>query len=399
MPFCKARCGYCDFNTYTLGELAVTGKPPNAISELSSKWSDGVARELELLALHYPESVRPFRTIFIGGGTPSLIDPSQIAQVIAHATRVFGVASDAEITAEANPESFTAEVAQVWAAAGVNRISFGMQSAVAHVLGELDRQHQPEAVAAAVELARQYGISNVSLDLIYGANGESLADWQRSLEAVLELEPKHVSAYALTVEEGTALGRRVRSGQTSVDDGDRLAEKYELTDSLLSEAGYQWYEISNWAKPGSECRHNLGYWRNQDWFGVGPGAHSHLATDPSPASITAAPVHARPSQRWWNVKHPTAWHAHLDAFELPVQGVELLTQDQVELEFLMLGLRLRDGLTLNLPELLHQELLGDHLIEPDPDTIKLTRRGRLLADTVTHKITATCLTPKQLLTT
>ena len=399
MPFCKARCGYCDFNTYTLGELAVAGKPPNAISELSSKWSDGVARELELLALHYPEAVRPFRTIFIGGGTPSLIDPSQIAQAIAHATRVFGVASDAEITAEANPESFTAEVAQVWASAGVNRISFGMQSAVTHVLSELDRQHQPEAVAEAVGLARQNGISNVSLDLIYGANGESPTDWQRSLEAVLELEPKHVSAYALTVEEGTPLGRRVRSGQTRVDDGDKLAEKYELTDSLLSEAGYQWYEISNWAKPGFECRHNLGYWRNQDWFGVGPGAHSHLATDPSTAPIAAAPANTRPSQRWWNVKHPTAWHAHLDAFELPVQGAESLTQDQVELEFLMLGLRLRDGLTLHLPEWLHQELLGDRLIEPDPDTIKLSRRGRLLADTVTHKITATCLTPKQLLTT
>jgi len=399
VPFCKARCGYCDFNTYTLSELAVAGKPSNAISELSNEWSDGVARELELLALRYPEAARPFGTIFIGGGTPSLIDPSQIAQAISHARRAFGVASDAETTAEANPESFTAEVAQVWAAAGVNRISFGMQSAVAHVLSELDRQHQPEAVAEAVGLARQNGIANVSLDLIYGANGESLADWQRSLAAALELEPTHVSAYALTVEEGTALGRRVRSGQTRVEDGDRLAEKYELTDSLLSGAGYQWYEISNWAKPGSECRHNLGYWRNQDWFGVGPGAHSHLATDLGVASVTAAPVHTRPSQRWWNVKHPTTWHTHLDAFELPVQGLESLTQDQVELEFLMLGLRLRDGLTLHLPEWLHQELLSDHLIEPDPDTIKLTRRGRLLADTVTHKITSTCLTTEQLLPT
>jgi oxygen-independent coproporphyrinogen-3 oxidase len=245
-------------------------------------------------------------------------------------------------------------------------------------------------VARAVDVARAAGISNFSLDLIYGAKGESLADWQDSLEAAISLVPKHISAYALTVEEGTALGRRVRSGKTRVDDGDAMAAKYELADSLLSRAGYQWYEISNWAKPGFECQHNLGYWRNQDWFGVGPGAHSHLAV-----SAAASPT----ATRWWNVKHPTTWHTKLDAGQSPVQDFEELTPEQSSFEHIMLGLRLRDGLALDLPEWLYQELLFDRLIEPDPDTIKLTRRGRLLADTVTHKITSTCLTPEQLLPT
>jgi oxygen-independent coproporphyrinogen-3 oxidase len=384
VPFCKARCGYCDFNTYALGELG------SASGELA-QWSDGVARELELLARQHPESARPFNTIFIGGGTPSLIDPKQIANALARASKVFGVTTDAEITAEANPESLTREVAEAWVAAGVNRVSFGMQSAVQHVLAELDRQHHPDAVARAVDVARAAGISNFSLDLIYGANGESFADWQSSLEAAISLAPKHMSAYALTVEEGTALGRRVRSGKTRVDDGDAMAAKYELADSLLSRAGYQWYEISNWAKPGFECKHNLGYWRNQDWFGVGPGAHSHLAV-----SVAAGPPTAT---RWWNVKHPTTWHAKLDAGQSPVQDFEELTLEQSSFEHIMLGLRLRDGLALDLPEWLYQELLFDRLIEPKQSAIKLTRRGRLLADTVTHKITSTCLTPQQLLPT
>jgi oxygen-independent coproporphyrinogen-3 oxidase len=384
VPFCKARCGYCDFNTYTLGELG------SASGQLA-QWADGVAHELELLARQHPEAVRQFSTIFIGGGTPSLIDPNQLANALAHAAKVFCVATDTEITAEANPESFTHEVAEVWAAAGVNRISFGMQSAVPHVLAELDRQHHPDAVAAAVGLARQHGISNVSLDLMYGANGESLADWQDSLEAAISLAPKHISAYALTVEKGTALGRRVRSGKTRVDDGDAMAAKYELADSLLSRAGYQWYEISNWAKPDFECKHNLGYWRNQDWFGVGPGAHSHVAVS---AAAAAGPPTAT---RWWNVKHPTTWYTKLDGDQLPVQDFEELTSEQSNFEHIMLGLRLRDGLALDLPEWLYQELLIDHLIEPKQSAIKLTRRGRLLADTVTHKITSTCLTPEHLL--
>jgi oxygen-independent coproporphyrinogen-3 oxidase len=362
---------------------APPNRSPAAPTELASKWADGVARELELLARQHAESARLFSAIFIGGGTPSLIDPKQIANVLAHASKVFGVATDAEITAEANPESFTREIAEVWVAAGVNRVSFGMQSAVPHVLAELDRQHHPDAVARAVDVARAVGISNFSLDLIYGANGESLADWQDSLEAAISLAPAHISAYALTVEEGTALGRRVRSGETRVDDGDAMAAKYELADSLLSRAGYQWYEISNWAKPGFECKHNLGYWRNQDWFGVGPGAHSHLAVS---AAAAAGPPTAT---RWWNVKHPTTWHAKLDAGQSPVQDFEELTYEQSNLEHVMLGLRLREGLALDLPEWLYQELLFDHLIEPKQSTIKLTRRGRLLADTVTHKVTST----------
>jgi oxygen-independent coproporphyrinogen-3 oxidase len=181
----------------------------------------------------------------------------------------------------------------------------------------------------------------------------------------------------------------VRLGKTRVDDGDAMAAKYELADSLLSRAGYQWYEISNWAKPGFECKHNLGYWRNQDWFGVGPGAHSHLA-------VSAATADAPTATRWWNVKHPTKWHAKLDAGQLPVQDLEELTSEQSSFERIMLGLRLSDGLALDLPEWFYQELLFDHLIEPEQSTIKLTRRGRLLADTVTHKITSTCLTPEHL---
>ena len=386
MPFCSSRCGYCDFNTYAPGASG-------AEHGLQSQWSIGAVRELELLAATYPGQIRPFDTVFVGGGTPSLIDPKQVASAITAAREVFGFQEDIEITAEANPESFTEKVAEVWRSAGVNRISFGMQSAAPHVLAELDRSHAPDRVNSAYSIARDYGFANLSVDLIYGARGESLADWRRTVEVAIALEPDHISAYSLTVEKGTALGRRVKAGQSWVDDGDAMAVKYEIADELFGSAGYQWYEISNWAKSGFECRHNLGYWRNHDWFGVGPGAHSHLLQS---GGVTESD---RTSTRWWNVKHPTQWQSSLAADRLPVESEEILSLEQRSVEEVMLGVRLREGLAASLPEWLHAELLADELIEASTAKVVLTRRGRLLADTVTHKLINTCLPTETLLPT
>jgi len=395
VPFCASRCGYCDFNTYAPGEL---GTP----QDLQSQWSAGAIRELELLALAHPGQSRPFDTVFIGGGTPSLIDPHQVAATIRAACEIFGLRDDAEVTAEANPESFTKEVAEVWLASGVNRVSFGMQSGVPHVLVELDRAHNPERVATAVAIARDAGFENLSVDLIYGSRGESLADWQTSVEAAIALSPDHISAYSLTVEKGTALGRRVKTGQSWVDDGDAMAAKYELADDLFTVAGYGWYEISNWSRPGFECRHNLGYWRNHDWFGVGPGAHSHVAGVPGALMPAGGPdKDSNTATRWWNVKHPSQWHSQLGFDQLAIASEEVLGLEQQVVEKIMLGVRLREGLVIDLPAWLYDELVADRLIEPRNGLgrVVLTRRGRLLADTVIHKLTSTCVPLENLVST
>lgn len=404
MPFCASRCGYCDFNTYTPSELG-SHVLAGSHTGLASQWADGVTCELELLALANPGKRWPFDTVFIGGGTPSLLDPAQVVNAIKSAREVFGIQPDAEITAEANPESFNQDVAQAWLAGGVNRMSFGMQSAVLHVLLELDRAHSLQGLVSAFDTARNAGFENLSVDLIYGSRGESLADWQMSVKTAIALSPEHISAYCLTAEKGTALGRRVKSGQSWVDDGDAMAAKYEMADDLLTAAGYEWYEISNWAKPGFECRHNLGYWRNHDWFGVGPGAHSHLVrhgtTRPGESALRPASPTTKISTRWWNVKHPSQWHSQLGSGQLPIASEEVLGLDQQVIEKIMLGVRLREGLIVDLPIWLCDELVADGLIEPNdgPSRVILTRRGRLLADTVIHKLTSTCLPATGLVTT
>ncbi len=300
VPFCATRCGYCDFNTYTPGEQG---------SSSLSTWLDAVRRELDLAARVLEEPV-PVDTVFVGGGTPSLLCPTDLAAVLDAIRGSLGLAVGAEVTTEANPESTSPEFFAGIAAAGYTRVSLGMQSAVPHVLAVLDRVHTPGRPVAAAAQALAAGIEHVSLDLIYGTPGESRDDLTASLDAVLRAGVDHVSAYALVVEPGTALARRVARGELPAPDDDVLAERYEQIDSVLSAAGLHWYEVSNWAGSAeSRCRHNLGYWAGDNWWGAGPGAHSHVG-----------------GVRWWNVKHPERYAAVLASGCSPASGREVLSR-------------------------------------------------------------------------
>jgi oxygen-independent coproporphyrinogen-3 oxidase len=291
----------------------------------------------------------------------------------------FGLAPDAEVTTEANPDSVTSESLRELAEGGFTRVSVGMQSAVPHVLRTLDRTHNPDNVARAVESARGAGLQ-VSLDLIYGTPGESLEDWQRSLDAVVALEPDHVSAYALVVEEGTKLAAQVRRGLVPAPEDDDEADKYELADETLMRAGFGWYEVSNWARSeATRCRHNIAYWAGTNWWGVGPGAHSHVG-----------------GVRWWNVKHPSAYAARLASGVSPAYARETLSTEQRYDERVLLGSRLVDGLPVEdlrgSGRTAVAGLIADGLID-GPAAVRsgrvvLTRRGRLLADTVVHRLLA-----------
>jgi putative oxygen-independent coproporphyrinogen III oxidase len=370
VPFCRVRCGYCDFNTYTAGELR---------GARQDEYADTLLREVELArgVLGRAGSLRAASTVFFGGGTPTLLPPGDLARMLGGVRAAFGVEPGAEITVEANPDTVTDAVAAQLAAAGVTRLSIGMQSAVPHVLDTLDRTHDPANVAAAVAAARRAGL-DVSIDLIYGAPGESLADWRTSLAAATALEPDHVSAYALIVEEGTQLARRIRRGEVATPDDDLQADMYELADDLLGAAGYDWYEVSNWARgPEHRSRHNLAYWRGTDWWGFGPGAHSHIA-----------------GVRFWNVKHPAAYAQRLAAGESPAAGRERPDAAARALESVLLRTRIREGLAVS--ELLGQgrhavaALIADGLVDGASAVrgrIVLTRRGRLLADAVARALT------------
>ena len=370
VPFCRVRCGYCDFNTYTSGELR---------GARQDEYADTLLREVELArgVLGRAGSLRAASTVFFGGGTPTLLPPGDLARMLGGVRAAFGVEPGAEITVEANPDTVTDAVAAQLAAAGVTRLSIGMQSAVPHVLDTLDRTHDPANVAAAVAAARRAGL-DVSIDLIYGAPGESLADWRTSLAAATALEPDHVSAYALIVEEGTQLARRIRRGEVATPDDDLQADMYELADDLLGAAGYDWYEVSNWARgPEHRSRHNLAYWRGTDWWGFGPGAHSHIA-----------------GVRFWNVKHPAAYAQRLATGESPAAGRERPDAAARALESVLLRTRIREGLAVS--ELLGQgrhavaALIADGLVDGASAVrgrIVLTRRGRLLADAVARALT------------
>ena len=352
VPFCAVRCGYCDFNTY----VSTQGR---------EGFAGALAQELELARAQLGD--RRAETVFIGGGTPSLLDPEELRTIL----DAIDLAPGAEVTSEANPESATPRWLDGARAAGVNRISFGMQSAREHVLAALDRVHTPGRVAEAMADARAAGFERLSVDLIYGAHGETDADWEASVRAALDLEPEHVSAYALVVEPGTKLHARVRAGEVPLPDDDALARRYERADELLSAAGLGWYEISNWGVP---CRHNLGYWRGHDWWGAGPGAHSHLA-----------------GTRWWNLKRPLAWAARVRAGESPAAGSETLDPETIRFERVMLGVRLAEGLDpAELDDRGRSEaerMRAEGLLEPDGPYLTLTRRGRLLADAVARRLT------------
>lgn len=370
VPFCRVRCGYCDFNTYTATELR---------GARQDTYADEVIREISL-ARRVLTDAGPLRlaaTVFFGGGTPTLLPPGDLARMLASAVDAFGLEAGAEVTVEANPDTLTDEVASALAAAGVTRVSIGMQSAVPRVLAVLDRTHEPANVATAVGAARRAGL-DVSVDLIYGAPGESLADWRLSLETALALGPDHISAYALIVEEGTKLERHIRRGEVASPDDDLQADMYELADELLSAAGYSWYEVSNWARDAAHrSRHNLAYWRGTDWWGFGPGAHSHIA-----------------GLRWWNVKHPAAYAQRLALGESPAAGREQPDAEARTLERVLLQSRIAEGLPIDsLAPAAAREVAGliaDGLIDGAAalaGRIVLTLRGRLLADAVVRTLT------------
>ena len=393
VPYCRVRCGYCDLNTYTnlsMGDGASV-----------SDYAGTLAGELRLARAAMDRAGLPeraARTVFLGGGTPTMLPAGDLARTVALVRRTWGLAEDAEVTTEANPETVDERYLGTLAEAGFTRVSFGMQSAVPHVLKVLDRTHRPERVPLAARWARRAGLAT-SLDLIYGAPGESMEDWRRSLDAAVEIGPDHLSAYALVIEEGTRMWTQVRRGELPAPEDDDEAAKYELADAALAGAGYRWYEISNWARPGFECRHNLAYWHDWDWWGAGPGAHSHLG-----------------DVRMWNARHPVAWAGQVRGGRLPVAGHEVVDAEARELERVMLGIRLREGLAVDsfsrtgaddahrrgepdgttgpgkrlLPVV--TELVADGLLDAEAalaGRLVLTLRGRLMADAVTRALTET----------
>ncbi|MEY8015490.1 radical SAM family heme chaperone HemW [Mycobacterium servetii] len=362
VPFCITRCGYCDFNTYTPAELG--GVNPDA-------WLQALRTELELAAARLGGPT--LHTVFVGGGTPSLLGGARVATLLDMVREHFALAPDAEVTTEANPESAWPDFFGAARAAGYTRVSLGMQSVSPRVLGVLDRIHTPNRSADAAREALDAGFEHVSLDLIYGTPGESDDDLQRSVDTAVATGVDHVSAYALTVEDGTALSRRVRRGELAAPDDDVLAHRYELVDARLAEAGMDWYEVSNWSRPGGECRHNLGYWDGGQWWGAGPGAHGYVG-----------------ATRWWNVKHPNAYADRLAAAALPVAGFEQLGPDALHTEDVLLRTRLRQGLPLASLDAAEREraesAVADGLLVAEGDRLVLTPRGRLLADGVVRGV-------------
>jgi putative oxygen-independent coproporphyrinogen III oxidase len=368
VPFCSTRCGYCDFNTYTAAEL---GDQPGA--SRAGYISSAIA-ELDLAARALGPGVPPVSTIFVGGGTPTLLSPDQLGGFVQAVADRFGLTPDAEITTESNPESVDASSLARLAEQAFNRISFGMQSAVPHVLAVLDRIHSAGRPQQAVQEAKAAGFTQISLDLIYGTPGESLDDWRASLEAAISANPQHLSAYALIVEDGTRLASRIRRGELPAPDDDDLADKYLLAEERLSGAGFQWYEVSNWAQStAAHCRHNLAYWRSSNWWGVGPGAHSHVG-----------------GTRWWNVKHPATYASRLAAGVTPSHAGEHVSATQQHTERVLLQLRLAEGLDTALLSVSERtrlpDLIARGLVQCHANRVTLTLEGRLLADAVTRDL-------------
>jgi len=358
IPFCLHRCHYCDFNTY------------EGLDALHSPYVDALVAEIE----RWNGATTPATSVFFGGGTPTLLPAADLVRVLDVVRASFGLAADAEVTTEANPDSVTADSLARLRDGGFTRISYGMQSAVPHVLATLDRTHNPERVPLAVEWARAAGFQQVSIDLIHGTPGESLADWRQSVQSALAMRPDHVSAYALVVEPGTALARRVARGEVTAPDDDQAADAYELAERLLSAAGLRWYELSSWAaRADARSRHNLGYWRGADWWGVGPGAHSHVG-----------------GVRWWNVKHPTAYGNRIGAGLSPAQARETLDQETRRVERVLLETRLAEGLQHDVLDDAGRAavpgLVADGSVDVQGDRLVLTPRGRLLADAVVRRL-------------
>ena len=392
VPFCATRCGYCDFNTYTPAELDVAGPAAPeldvagpaapeldvagpAAPELGGanpdRWLEALRVELDLAAARL--GAPPVDTLFVGGGTPSVLGGHGLSAVLDAVRDSFALSPGAEVTTEANPESTSSDFFAQIRSAGYTRVSLGMQSVAPRVLSVLDRVHSPGRALDAAGEARAAGFEHVNIDLIYGTPGESDDDLLRSVDAALGAGVDHVSAYALVIEDGTALARRVRRGEIAAPDDDVLAHRYQLLDSRLSDAGLRWYEVSNWSRPGGECRHNLGYWDGGQWWGAGPGAHGFVG-----------------STRWWNVKHPNAYAQLLAEGTVPVAGFEQLDTGDLHTEDVMLRIRLRGGLPLAVLSDAERQrasvAVGDGLLLFDRDRLVLTDRGRLLADAVVRTL-------------
>ena len=373
IPYCVKRCGYCDFNTYTPSELR-SGDLSADISGVSEGYIDRVLKEIDQARSEVNVAIVP--TIFFGGGTPTLLQAHDLNRVIAKIKSEFEVSEDCEITIEANPDTVTEDLLTKLREGGFNRISFGMQSAVPHVLATLDRTHKPEGVNKSVELARKTGFDHISVDLIYGTPGESIADWEISVNSALSMAIDHISAYALIVEAGTKLSNQVKRGEIVMPADDETAEKYRIADDLFASAGFNWYELSNWAKPGGECRHNINYWNGSNWWGVGPGAHSFLG-----------------NERWWNVKHPSVYQERINSGLSPKLAGETLTLENRNDEKIMLQIRLVDGIDLNSLTSVQNAnaakyLESDHISHShwSQGRVVLTQSGRLIADRIVREL-------------
>ena len=371
IPYCVKRCGYCDFNTYTPAELQLT----EGLTQISNSYIDLLVKEIEFARNQVGESaIVP--SIFFGGGTPSLMEASDIKRVITAISKQFKLDPIAEVTLETNPDTVTKEKLKQFYDAGVNRISFGMQSSVSHVLKTLDRTHNPENLPQVTKWASEVGFKEISVDLIYGTPGESKQDWQQSIDSALALPISHISAYALIVEEGTKLAAQIKRGEITKLDDDLTAEKYIMADKAFTTAGFNWYELSNWAKPNSQSKHNLAYWLGHNWWGAGPGAHSHIN-----------------GKRFWNVKHPNLYKQKIQANETVILDSEVLKGSQIESERLMLSIRLPQGLeknTLNNQQILEltDYVNSGHLDQENWNLGRatLTLDGRLIADRIVREI-------------
>ena len=378
IPFCRVRCGYCDFNTYTATEL--DGAP-------QSDYAETLIKEISFSAQVLTPSgipARKLKSVFFGGGTPTQLPAKDLVKILSRLEAEFGLEQGAEVTTEANPDNVDFEYLSALKAGGFNRVSFGMQSAVPSVLKTLERTHNPENLPIVIGAAKRAGLET-SVDLIYGAPGETLDEWRTSLEAAISLDPDHISAYSLIVEDGTKLARQIRSGQLPEPDEDLQADKYELADAMLRAAGYGWYEVSNWAKTDASTdnrsAHNISYWQSQDWWGYGPGAHSHVG-----------------GVRWWNVKHPSAYSGKLVEGVSPAAGRETL-DDRTRLEErILLEIRVESGLSVDQAKAVNPEagkliagFIADELVDPGSalrGTLKLTLKGRLLADSLVRQLLA-----------
>jgi putative oxygen-independent coproporphyrinogen III oxidase len=349
IPFCLTRCGYCDFNTYA------------GLESLRSSYVSALLSEAELAAPEW--SSVPFASIFLGGGTPTILPASQVVRLLDDFRRSFDVL-DAEVTSEANPDTVDRAYLSSLREAGVTRVSMGAQSFDPLVLRALERIHQPSSVRAAFAAARTAGFDDVNLDLIYGAHGETIESWRRTLLEAVALGPEHVSAYALTIEPATPLGRAVAAGATPAPDSDLQAEMYENACELLGDAGYEHYEVSNWALPGRRCVHNLGYWQWRPYLGLGAGAHSY-----------------RDGRRWWNVRPPQQYIDTVRGGTLPIGGDEVLNDDERALERLLLGLRTADGVPSGwVIQAEADRIVAGGLAFRHNGHIALTDRGLLLAN-------------------